>query len=124
MTAPLVVFLRSGDWEARWLAVSAALSAASLGAPVQLALFGDALRAYLEARFDAGAPPAAVEGGAAHLSASLDEARAALGLRVVACDTALRLAGGDPARAVPPLDAVVSLPTLVRDARAGGSLSF
>ena len=124
MRSPVVVFLRSADWEARWLAVSAALSAAALGAPVQLALFGAPLRAFVEGRFDEGAPPAAEEGGAARLSASLDEARAALGLRVVACDTALRLAGLESGGALPPLDAVVSLPSLVRDAQAGSALSF
>jgi hypothetical protein len=124
VSAPLVVFLRGGDWDARWLAASAALSAAALGAPVQLALFGAALRAFVEGRFDEGAPPAAAALGAGGLAGSIGEARGALGLRVVACDTAVRLEGLDPALVARALDGVVSLPALVRDARAGTTLSF
>jgi predicted peroxiredoxin len=124
MTAPLVVFLRGADWEARWIATGAALSAAALGHPVTLALFGGALRAFVEGRFDEGAPPAAASIGAAGLRDALSEARSALGLRVVACETAARLAGLDPARCAPPLDALVPLTDLVRIAAAGASLSF
>ena len=122
--APLVVFLRAADWESRWIAVNTALSAAALGAPVELALFGEPLRAFLEGGFDAGAPPAAARLGAVGLSAALGEGRAALRLRVVACGTALQLAGIDVASAVPPLDAVVSLVDLARAASAGTALSF
>jgi hypothetical protein len=124
MSAPFVVFLRGEGWEARWLGVSAALSAAALGAEVLLALFGEPLRLFVAGRFDEGEPEAARAIGAAGIAAQLAEARAALPLRVVACDTALRLAGLDAARAVPPLDGVVSIPELVRAAREGSSASF
>jgi hypothetical protein len=124
VSAGVVVFLRGADWEARWLAASAALSAAALGAPVKLALFGAALRALLEGRFDEGAPPQAAALGAAGLAAAIEEARGALGLRLVACDTAVRLEGLDPAVALGALDEIVSLPALVREARDGTALSF
>jgi hypothetical protein len=121
---PVVVFLRGEGWQDRWLATSVALSAAALGVPVRLALFGAALRAHVEGRFDEGAPPEAVALGAAGLAGALAEARAALDLRVVACDTAARLEGLDPADLARTLDGVVSLPALVRDAGAGTAFSF
>jgi hypothetical protein len=122
-TPPLVVFLRSGGWEARWLAASAALSAAALGREVTLALFEEPLRAFVDGRFDEGAPAPAAGLGATRLREALLEARAVLPLRIVACDTALRLAGLDPAAVVPPLDGVVPLTALVRDAGTG-ALTF
>ncbi|HET7754841.1 MAG TPA: DsrE family protein [Anaeromyxobacteraceae bacterium] len=123
MSGPVVVFLRDGAWDARWTAVSTALTAAALGEAVHLALFGDALRAFASGTFDDGAPPQAASLGPS-LTASLDEARAALGVKVVACETAVRLAGLDPAGVVPPLDALVSLPALWSLARDGRLLSF
>ena len=123
MSRTLVVFLQGGAWDVRWTGVSTALTAAALGESVHLALFGDALRAYACGAFDAGAPPEAA-GIGDPLSVSLAEARAALGLRVVACETAVRLAGLDPAKVVPPLDGLVSLPSLWKLAESGRLLSF
>jgi peroxiredoxin family protein len=122
--ASLVVFLRSGDWDARYLATSLAITGAALGDEVHVALQGEALRAFVEGRFGAGAPSTASGLHLPPLDATLSEARRELGLRVVACDTAARLAGLDPAHLVPPLDAVESLTTLWRLAQSGRVLSL
>jgi peroxiredoxin family protein len=119
----LVIFLHSGAWGGRHLATSLAITAAALGDEVHVALFGDALRLFADGRFAEGAPPPAAAAKVPPLDATLSEARRDLGVRVVACDTALRLAGLDPQQASPPLDAVVSLPSLWRLAQAGRSLS-
>lgn len=123
MTGAVVVFLRSGAWDARWSAVNVALTAAAMGERVVVALFGDALRDFVAGRLDAGAPPQSAALGDS-LSASLAEGRAALGVRVVACETVVRLAGLDPARVVPPLDALESLPALWRLSEGGRLLTF
>lgn len=114
----LVIFLSTEGWEARWLAVSLALTAAAHGSPVRLALFGGPLRAFLEGRFDEGAPPEAGKARIGSLVGMLDEGVQALGLRVVACDTALRLAGANPAEAGLRVE-VTSLPALWREAGQG-----
>ncbi len=119
----MVIFLRGEGWDARQLAVSLALSAAALGDEVHLALFGEPLRLLLAGRFDEGAPPEAGAARVGSLTAILDEGRRELGVRVVACDTVLRLAGVDPARAPPMLDAVASLPSLWRLAQDGRALT-
>jgi len=118
-----VIFLRAADWPTRWLAVSTALTAAAHGEKVQLALFGEPLHAFLTGRFDEGAPPAAAGARVGSLAAMLAEGQAALGLRVVACDTALRLAGLAPEEARARLE-VTSLPALWRDGSRGRLLSF
>jgi peroxiredoxin family protein len=123
MPQQLVIFLRSGDWDSRHLAVSVAITAAALGDAVHLALFGEALRSFAADRFGEGAPLAAAAARVPPLDQTLVEARRDLGVRVVACDTALRLAGLDPQAVVPPFDAVVSLPSLWRLAQAGRALS-
>jgi predicted peroxiredoxin len=122
MGQPLVIFLRSETWDARHMAVSLAITAAALGDAVHVALFGPALAAFVEGRFADGAPPQAAAVRVPPLDAIVAEARG-LGVRVVACDTALRLVGADPASAVPPLDAVVSLPSLWRIAQGGRVLA-
>lgn len=123
MSGAVVIFLRSGGWEARWEAVSIALTAAALGERVHLALFAEPLRGFATGTFDDGAPAEASALGDP-LSVSLGEGRSALGVQVVACETAVRLAGLDPARVVPPLDALVSLPALWKLADGGRLLTF
>lgn len=118
MDGPLVILLSSGEWNARWLAVSLALTAAAHGSPVQLALFGDPLRAWVLGSFDEGAPPEAAAARVGSLSAMVEEGARELGLRVVACDTAVKLAGLDPEAAAARL-AVTSLPALWREGREG-----
>jgi hypothetical protein len=123
MGSPVVIFVRGEGWEARQLAVSLALSAAALGDEVHVALFGSALRLFAAGRFDEGAPTSAEAARVGSLADALSEGRRELGVRVVACDTALRLAGLDPTAAMPPLDGVVSLPSLWRLAQGGRALT-
>ncbi len=123
MAQPLVIFLRSAEWDARHLAVSLAITAAAFGDAVHLALSGAALRSFAEGRFGEGGPETAAAVGVPPLDATVAEARRDFGLRVVACDTALRLAGLEPRAAVPPLDEVMSLPSLWRLAQAGRALT-
>ncbi len=124
MARPLVILLRSADWAARYQATTVALTAAAFGDPVHLALFFGALTAWVEGRFDEGTPAEAGAARVGSLAASLDEGRRELGIRVVACDTAVRLVGLDPARAAAALDGIVGLPELWRLARAGQALAF
>jgi len=123
MSGSLVIFLRAADWPTRWLAVSTALTAAAHGDRVQLALFGEPLAAFVAGRFDEGAPASAAGARVGSLAAMLEEGVAALGMRLVACDTALRLAGLEPEEARARVE-VTSLPALWRDAREGRLLSF
>jgi peroxiredoxin family protein len=119
---PLVVFLQRGSWQDRYQAVTLAVTASALGDPVTLALFFDPLRLWVKGRFDEGAPPAASAARVASLRRTLDEARRELGLQVVACDTAIRLAGLEAHAIGGALDRVVTLPSLWRTASGGRSI--
>ncbi len=122
--APLVVFLHRGGWEDRYQAVTLGVTAAAHGEPVTVALFFEPLRLWVAGRFDEGAPAEAAAARVTSLREALEEARRELGLRVVACDTAVRLAGLDPAAAAPSLDGLEPLPSLWRTAREGRALTF
>ena len=124
MAGPLVVFLHGGGWEARYQATTLAVTAAALGDAVTLALFFEPLRLWAAGRFDEGTPPEAAPARVAPLRVTLDEARRELGLRVVACDTAVRLAGLAPEALAGTIDGVVSLPALWRIAQGGRALAF
>ncbi|GAO04536.1 hypothetical protein [Anaeromyxobacter sp. PSR-1] len=124
MAGPLVVFLHRGGWEDRYQAATLAVTAAAFGEQVTVALFFEPLRLWVAGRFDEGAPPAAAEARVTPLAEALEEARRELGLRVVACDTAVRLAGLDPDHVLGRLDAIDTLPSLWRAARAGRALTF
>lgn len=89
-----------------------ALAAAAIGDRVLVALFGQALRAWVEGRFDEGAPAAASSVGS--LAALLDEGRRDLGVELVACDTAIRVAGLEPETVREKLDAIRGLPQIWR----------
>ncbi len=115
----LVLFVHRGSWEDRYQAVTLAVTAAALGDAVTVALFFEPLRRWADGTFDEGAPPSAASARIAPLRETLDEARRELGLKVVACDTAARLAGLDAATAARTLDGVVTLPALWKAARAG-----
>jgi hypothetical protein len=91
---------------------------------VVVALFDEALRSWVEGRFDEGATPAGRQAGMGSLSALVDEGRRDLGLEVVACDTAIRLGGIDPGEARRRLDGVRSLPELWRGAAGGRILAL
>jgi hypothetical protein len=123
MGGALVILLHGEGWHARWLAVSLALTAAASGDPVRLALFGPALRAWVEGRFDEGAPPEAPGARVGSLADMLEEGRRDLGLHLVACDTAVRLAGVEPALAASRLE-ITSLPVLWSEAREGRLLAL
>jgi peroxiredoxin family protein len=118
----LVILLRSADWESRYQAATLAVTAAALGDEVHVALFFGALRAWVDGHFDDGAPPQAQAVGS--LRGMIEEGRAELGVRVVACDTAVRLAGLDPGKVVGVLDGIASLPDLWRLAQGGRALGL
>ena len=119
MSAPLLVLLHRGSWADRYQAATLAVTAAAMGEKVVLALFFEPLRLWAEGRFDEGAPPGATAARVASLRESLDEARRELGLEVVACDTAVRLVGLDPAALAGVVDRIVTLPQLWLEAREG-----
>ena len=122
--APLVVFLHRGAWEDRYQAVTLAVTAAAHGAPVTVALSFEPLRLWVAGRFDDGAPPEAAAARVTSLREALEEARRGLGLRVVACETAVRLAGLEPSAVLPALDALEPLPSLWRTASEGRVVAF
>lgn len=124
MGSPLVVFLHRADWEDRYQAVTLAVTAAAHGEPVTVALFFEPLRLWVAGRFDEGAPPEAAAARVTSLREALEEARRELGLRVVACETAVRLAGLEPVAIVPTLDGLEPLPALWRTASEGRALTF
>ncbi len=124
MAAPLVVFLHRGAWEDRYQAVTLAVTAAAHGAPVTVALSFEPLRLWASGRFDEGAPPEAASARVSSLREALEEARRELGLRVVACETAVRLAGLEPAAVVGSLDGLEPLPALWRTASEGRVVVF
>jgi peroxiredoxin family protein len=121
---PLVLLLHHGAWADRYQAVTLGVTAAAFGDPVTVALFFEPLRLWASGRFDEGAPPEAAAARVAGLAESLEEARRHLGLRVVACDTAVRLAGLDPAQIAARLDGIETLPAIWRLARAGHALAL
>jgi peroxiredoxin family protein len=122
VSVPVVLFLHRGAWADRYQATTLAVTAAALGDAVTVALFFEPLRLWVEARFDEGAPAEAAAAHVASLGATLEEARRDLGLRVVACDTAVRLAGLAPEAVRARVDAIETLPALWRAAQGGRAL--
>jgi len=122
MASPVLVLLYSADWDSRAQAATVAVTAAALGDRVVIALFGGALRAWVEGRFDDGAPAGALPMGS--LAGMLDGGRRDLGVEVVACETAIRVAGLDPDAVRPRLDAVRGLPELWHQSAGGRVLTF
>ena len=124
MPRSLVIFLSGPGWPERYQAVMLGVTAASLGEPVTLVLAFEPLRAFVGGRFEEGAPDTVHEARVPPLAATLEEARRELGLRVVACETAVRLAGLDPETVRTRLDGLEPLPSLWRLAQQGRALSF
>lgn len=124
MSQPLVIFLSGDDWAARHQAVMVAVTAASLGDQVTLVLAHRPLQALLQGRFDEGAPPAAAGAGIPPLLETLGEARRELGLRLVACETTVRLAGLEVEVARAALDELEPLTSQLRRVQAGRALAF
>jgi hypothetical protein len=119
-----LILLGGAGWDVRRRAISVALTAAAFGHPVVIALSGEPLRAWVDGRFDNGAPPEAAGVRVESLVAMLEEGRRDLGVEVVACDTELRLVGIDPGEARPSLDSIRSLPEQWRSAAEGHVLGF
>jgi hypothetical protein len=119
-----LILLGGAGWDVRRRAISVALTAAAFGHPVVIALSGEPLRAWVDGRFDNGAPPEATGVRVESLVAMLEEGRRDLGVEVVACDTELRLVGIDPGEARPSLDSIRSLPEQWRSAAEGHVLGF
>ncbi|MBK9517307.1 MAG: hypothetical protein IPO09_08140 [Anaeromyxobacter sp.] len=119
MSRPLVVFLARAGWEARYQGTMLAVTAAALGDPVTLALSFEPLVALVQGRFDEGAPATAAAARVPSLTATLDEARRELGLRLVACETSVRLAGLEVEAARAALDGLEPLPSLWRLGQQG-----
>lgn len=122
MSGAVVLFVHRGTWQDRYQAATLAVTAAALGERVVVALFFEPLRLWAQGRFDEGTPPEAAGARVASLRDTLEEARRELGLEVVACDTAVRLAGLDPAALGGVLDRVTTLPQLWQAARDGRAL--
>jgi predicted peroxiredoxin len=120
----LVIFLSGAGWPSRYQAVTVGVTAAALGDAVTLVLSFDALQAFLTGRFDEGAPPTVESARSPPLSQTLAEARRELGLRVVACETSVRLVGHEVEAARALLDALEPLPTTWRLAQDGRTLTF
>lgn len=120
----LVVLLHRNGWPDRYQAVTLAVTAAALGERVTVALFFDALRAWVEGRFDEGAPAEAARARVAPLAETLQEARRELGVEVVACETAVLLAGLEPDALRGAVDRIVTLPALWKLARDGRQISI
>ncbi len=124
MKKPCLILLGGAGWDVRRRAVSVALTAAAFGHPVVVALSGEPLRAWIDGRFDDGAPPESAGARVGSLLAMIEEGRRDLGVEVVACETELLLAGIDAEEARASLDAIRSLPEQWRSAAEGHVLGF
>jgi hypothetical protein len=102
----LVLFVSHSDETALRLAGSCALAAVSMGARVDVFLFGLALPAVVDAA-----------GESDHAAALLHQARAAGSCRLLGCSASLVREKVDPAHAEAALDAVVGWPTVVEWSR-------
>ena len=119
MSGAVVLLVHRGTWADRYQATTLAVTAAALGERVVVALFFEPLRLWAEGRFDEGAPPEATVARVTSLRETLEEARRELGVELVACDTAVRLVGLDPAALGGVLDQVTTLPQLWQAGREG-----
>ncbi|MBM4379216.1 MAG: hypothetical protein FJ086_07940 [Deltaproteobacteria bacterium] len=129
MSERLAIFLQSASFEPAYQAGTLAITAAAMGDEVWLVLGFEPLRALAGGRLGSPVGEVEVAEGARAVALGLPtpgellaEARA-LGARVVACDTLVRLAGLEPA-AVPLLDESLGLPTIWRHARTARTVTF
>lgn len=129
MSERVTVFLQSASFESTYQAATLALTAAAMGDTVWVVLGFAPLRALAVGRL--GAPTGEQEEEEAQRAEALgmpapadllSEARA-LGARVVACDTLVRIAGLEPGAATQ-LDESLGLPSIWRHARAGRTVTF
>jgi peroxiredoxin family protein len=120
MAGRVVFFLQHGGYRAAYQAVSMGITATAMGDEVYFVFAFDALRALLQGSF--GRPETEQEKaesaraetlGVQQPQRMLEEAKA-LGARLVACDTAVRIAGISPAEASKALDEVMGLASIWR----------
>jgi peroxiredoxin family protein len=132
MSGRVVFFVSKGGYEAAWQALSLGITATAMGDEVTFVFAFDALRSLVKGTF--GKPltdrerTEATRGeglGAPPPSRMLADARA-MGARVVACDTTVRLCGLVPAEleAKKILDEVLGLPQIWKLAEGARVLHF
>lgn len=122
MAEPLGILLISGGHERAHYALMLAAGAAAMGRPVVLFATNagcHALAADWSAMAGAAQDAAVIAAGVAGFGA-LREAAVELGVRLMACDSGLRLAGMEAARLMPGVE-VAGIPTFL-SACAGGQL--
>lgn len=120
----IVLHLHGSTFAHRYQVASHAITAAAAGDQVLVVLWFDALARWVEGRFDQPVDPADEGVAARHAdlglpppAAMLGEARA-LGARLVACETAVRLAGVEPAAAREKVDDLPGLQEILNEAAA------
>ena len=130
MAGRVFFFLQHATYEPAFQAASMGITAAAMGDEVYLVFAFDALRRLVEGRF--GLPHGEQE--QAELSRAealgvpaparmLEEARA-LGARLIACDTTVRLCGFVPESLHGPLDEVMGLASLWRLTQGARTLAL
>lgn len=119
MGEPFAVLLISGAHERAHYAFVLAAAAAAMGRPALVFATNEGCRALTLAPPDAATEAALRTKGVATL-AELRDACAELGVRLLACDAGLRIAGLDPAELLPGVE-VAGIPTLL-DASRGGQV--
>lgn len=118
--APLLVLAHDDAWRARFQVSSLAASAVAAGQEVGVALFFDALAAWVTGRWDLPepAPPVSLDRLEAldlpPLSSLLAAGRESGRLRLYACSASVRILGLDSARVAGTVDAIVGWPTFHR----------
>ena len=132
MSERAVFFVSAGGSRAAWQSMSMALTAAAMGDEVVVVFAFDALRALAAGTFgqplEQGERAEVDRGeglGAATPASMLQDARG-LGVRLVACDTTVKLSGLDPAELerAGALDEVLGLPQIWKLTRGARVLNF
>ena len=130
MAGRVFFFLQHATFEPAFQAASMGITAAAMGDEVYFVFAFEALRQLVEGGF--GLPRGEQERaeceraealGVPSPAKMLEEARA-LGARLVACDTTVRLCGFDPQRLEGPLDEVMGLASLWRLTAGARTLTF
>lgn len=120
MSGRVVFFLQHGSFESAFQAATTGVTAAAMGDEVYFVFAWDALRQLVRGSF--GLPEsdrerieqARAEGlGLPPPGRMLQEARA-LGARLIACDSTVKVCGFDPAQLQGVLDEVMGLPSIWR----------
>jgi peroxiredoxin family protein len=140
MRSGLAIFLHSHSYDRVYQAVSLALSASSLGRPVHLFLFYQALATYIDGTWDdiriedgprgpAGLDTRIEEGFESANLPSLYKMLAKAreeegGTRVYACSSSVRVVGADPAAVRERVDEIVGLTSMLKIAESGNQVLY